>query len=242
MKHFVLRVSYDGTNYYGFQIQEKLPTIQGKIEDVLKDITGERIRIRYAGRTDKGVHALWQVVDFFTQWEKDVSEIIRAMNALLPKDIRILNGSEVSDDFHSRFSAKKREYTYVVFHGSVMLPFFRNYVYPFNFPLDLNVMRESSSFFIGEHDFSGICDKSNEENFITTVKEIEIFNKDPFIIFRISANAFLRGMVRYMVQILLDVGRCKLKLEDVEYIITSKGKWKKAPPCGLYLSRVWYDQ
>lgn len=90
MKHFVLRISYDGTNYYGFQIQENLSTIQGKIEDVLKDITKERIRIRYAGRTDKGVHAFWQIIDFFTEWKRDVNEMINAMNALLSRDIRIL--------------------------------------------------------------------------------------------------------------------------------------------------------
>ena len=241
MRHFVLRISYDGTSYCGFQIQENLLTIQGKIEDVLKDITKERIRIRYAGRTDKGVHAFWQVIDFFTEWKRDVKEIIAAMNALLSRDIRILEGSEVKNNFHSRFDAKKREYTYIVFQGNVLLPFFRNYVYPFTYSLELNVMRKSSSFFLGEHDFSSICDKNNGENFTRTVEEIEILNKGSFFIFRIVANAFLRGMVRYIVQILLDVGRCKLKLEDVEYIIASKRKWRKVSPCGLYLSRVWYD-
>lgn len=241
MKHLVLRISYDGTNYYGFQIQENLPTIQGKIEDTLKNITKEKIRILYAGRTDRKVHAFWQVIDFFTEWKRDINEMISAMNALLPQDIRVLEGLEVRNGFHSRFDAKRREYTYIVFQGNTLLPFFRNYAYLFSYSLDLNVMRKSSNFFLGEHDFSTLCDKSDEENFIRTIEEIEILNKGSFFIFRIVANAFLRGMVRYIVQILLDVGRCKLKLKDVEYIIASKRKWRKVFPNGLYLSRVWYD-
>jgi tRNA pseudouridine38-40 synthase len=241
MKHLVLRISYDGTNYYGFQVQENLPTIQGKIEDTLKNITKEKIRIRYAGRTDRKVHAFWQVVDFFTEWKRDVNEMINAMNALLPEDIRVLEGLEVRNDFHSRFDAKRRQYTYIVFRGNTLLPFFRNYAYLFSYSLDLNVMRKSSNFFLGEHDFGTLCDKSDEENFTRTIEKVEILNKGSFFIFRIVANAFLKGMVRYIVQILLDVGRCKLKLKDVEYIIASKRKWKKVSPKGLYLSRVWYD-
>ncbi|MCX7796087.1 MAG: tRNA pseudouridine(38-40) synthase TruA [bacterium] len=241
MRNIKLTIAYDGSSFFGFQVQPNVPTIQGILESALTEITEEDIEVIGAGRTDTGVHAINQVVNFKTNSKIPLEKLPIALNSLLPKSIIVKDAEEVPLDFHARFSAKSRSYVYLAYNTSYS-PFLRNYAWYIREKPDLKKIMDVIDVFKGEKDFISFS-KSDGEGTIREVYDTAIFEKDPFIIFYIKANGFLRGMVRLIVKVLFDVGYGFIDRDGVEYILNARkrGLIKGiAPPYGLYLYKIEY--
>lgn len=247
-------VSYDGTLFHGFQSQENNKavanqrTIEDEICKALKVICKEDITIYASGRTDAKVHAIGQVFHFDTNIEMKENNMKRAINSLLPEDIYIKEVEIVSNDFHARFSAKKKEYHYLIALDEYD-PLRKNYLhYPLYKNFDINKMEEASKIFIGEHDFKSFTKNHELENTIRTIYSIdfEVVTKDdrPDILkIKFIGNGFLHNMVRILVAMIFMVGIGKLSKEELKSILAKKNRQfapKTAPASGLYLYKVYY--
>lgn len=242
MRNIKLIISYDGSSFFGFQIQPNVPTIQGELETALSKVTGENIEVIGAGRTDAGVHAINQVVNFKTNSKIQVEKLLIALNSLLPDTIVVKDAQEVPIDFHSRFSAKSRSYIYLLYISSYPSPFLRNYAWYLKEKPDIERMLDVLDLFKGQKDFTSFS-KSNGESSIRQVYDISIIERNEFIIFYIKANGFLRGMVRLIVKAIVDVGYGIIDKQDISSIFEAKkrGLIKGiAPAGGLYLYKVEY--
>ena len=236
-------VSYDGSKFYGFQIQNKLRTVQGEIQKALKKICEEEVTIHASGRTDAKVHGNKQVFHFDTSRQMPEKQWKRAINHFLPNDIYILDTLFVSEDFHSRYSAAKKEYHYLLSTNEYS-PFETNYIYQYGRPLDLELMKDAASIFIGEHDFASFCSYDQYGNTIRELYKILIEDNNGIITFTIVGNGFRRYMVRHIVGGLIQVGAKRITKKRLQELLDSKGKEKclfKAKPQGLYLYEVFYD-
>lgn len=245
MKNIRLLIEYQGTNYSGWQAQENALGIQEVIEDAIKKITGEKVRLTSSGRTDGGVHALGQVANFFTKSSIPGDNFRHPLSIELPDDIEIIESEEVDIDFHSRFHAKSKRYRYVIYNGRNPRPIYRNFSYHVRKDLNVEEMRRSLTYFIGEHDFASfMARKSEVDTTIRTIYSIEIVKKDEFIEIVVEGKSFLRHMIRIIVGTLVWVGVGKIKKEDVRKIIQGKNRQlagPTAPPQGLFLEKVYYD-
>lgn len=245
MRNIKLVIEYDGTHYHGWQIQPNAVSIQETIEDRLKKIIQEEIRLIAAGRTDAGVHAIEQVANFSTKSRLDINNIQRGLNSLLPPDIAIKEISEAEQDFHARYSAKSKIYRYVILNRRFPSPLYRNFSWFIPFKLDIKEMKNAVQCLVGEHDFSSFkASGCNSHNPIREVYGISV-DKDTkgFIIFEIEANAFLKQMVRNIVGTLTDVGKGKIGVSEFEEILRAKDRKKAgitAPPQGLFLAKIKY--
>lgn len=241
---FLLKFSYDGTNYSGFQTQPGLNTIQQQLEMALEKVNnGQKTSICATGRTDKGVHALCQYAH--TDLSIDITEakLKRALNSNLPDDIHIISTTIVDKDFHARYNVKKKEYKYYINLGEYN-PLERNYVFQYNHELDIENMNKAIKYFIGTHDFRAFVTENKEkENCIRTITNSKITKENNKLVITFEGNGFLRYQVRNMVGILIRVGEDKLSPETVEKILASKDRTKSgktAPPQGLYLTNIEY--
>lgn len=235
-------VRYDGSKFYGFQIQNDLRTVQGEIQSALKKICGETIIIHASGRTDAKVHGNKQVFHFDTSRDIKEKQWKRAINHFLPDDIYILDTSFVNDDFHSRYSAKKKEYRYLLSTNEYN-PFETNYIYQYGKMLDIQLMKEAANIFLGEHDFASFCSYDQYGNTIRELYSISIEEKEGIITFSLVGNGFRRYMVRHIVGGLIQVGAKRISKEKLKEFLDSNGKKKclfKAKPQGLYLYEVSY--
>ncbi|AEA33058.1 tRNA pseudouridine synthase A [Hippea maritima DSM 10411] len=235
-------IAYDGTNYSGFQIQPDVKTVQGEIEKALKRIFKTDLRINFAGRTDAGVHAFEQVIDFPVIADIETYSLKKALNSVLPEDIRIKSVKIVDNSFHSRYSAKFREYVYFAFDGEYLPPFLCRYVWHVKFKLDVDAMRLASRLFVGYKDFSFVANEPEGKNCTREVYFLRIKRYREFVVFHIRAGGFLRGMVRNIVGLLVGYSANALQIDKSGNIIFSRGNLKsfKAPACGLFLRRVAY--
>lgn len=244
MKNIKLIIEYDGMNYSGWQNQDNVITIQEKLEEAIKSVTGEVVRLIGSGRTDGGVHAMGQVANFYTNSTIPAERFKFALNIVLPEDISIIDSEEVGLDFHSRFSATRKRYKYLIFNGKVASPIYRNFSYHIKYDLDLDKMREAAKELIGTHDFLSFKGrKSIVNNTMRTIYKIEIERKDNFIEITIEGNSFLRYMVRIIVGTLIGVGSGRFEKEDIIKILSDKCRNSAgitAPPQGLYLEKVFY--
>jgi tRNA pseudouridine38-40 synthase len=237
MRYFKLIISYDGTDFHGWQIQANRPTIQGEIVGILRRITQENVTLHGAGRTDAGVHALGQVGSFRTQSILAAGDFQRALNAMLPPAIRIVAAEEVGPDFNARWSARGKIYRYRVYRGRVVPPMVWRYVLPYPFPLDEDAMRAAAARFVGMHDFTSFAASTgSEEDDKERDMQREIFATELVrspdneeLVFTVRGRSFLRYMVRKMVGTLLDVGRGKLKPEDIDRLFDLKDRSKSGP-------------
>jgi tRNA pseudouridine38-40 synthase len=253
MRHFKLTIAYDGTDFHGWQIQANKPTIQGEIVNVLRRITQEGVVLHGAGRTDAGVHALGQVGSFRTQSALSPGEFQRALNALLPPTIRIVNAEEVGPDFHARWAARSKTYRYRLYRGKVVPPALWRYVLHYPFPLDEDAMREAAARFVGTHDFASFAASTgSEEDDKERSAEREIYSTElarspdnEELLFTVRGRSFLRYMVRKMVGTLLDVGRGKLKPADIDCLYELKDRSKSGPTVpsqGLCMISVEHEE
>ena len=253
MRHFKLTIAYDGTDFHGWQIQAEKPTIQGEIVNVLRRLTQEHVYLHGAGRTDAGVHALGQVGSFRTQAGLSAEEFQRALNALLPQTIRIVGSEEVGPDFDARWSARGKVYRYRIYRGKVVPPMIWRYVLHYPFPLEEEAMRDAAARFAGTHDFASFAASTgSEEDEKERSSEREIFATELVrspdneeLIFTVRGRSFLRYMVRKMVGTLLDVGRGRLKPEDIDRLFEIRDRSKSgptAPPQGLVMVEVQHEE
>lgn len=237
-------VSYDGSEFHGFQIQEKYRTVQGEIQKALKKINQKEVIIHASGRTDAKVHAVHQVFHFDTEKELPDWQWKRAINHFMPNDIYILDAKYVEEDFHSRYSAEKKEYRYLLSTNEYS-PFQTNYIYQYGRPLDIELMRDAASLFIGEHDFASFCSFDQYGNTIRTLYSLDIEEKGGIITFKLVGNGFRRYMVRHLVGGLIQMGAKRISREILSEMLESCGTKKclfKAKPQGLYLQEVYYGE
>jgi len=253
MRYFKLIIAYDGTDFHGWQMQSNKPTVQGEIVDVLRRITQENVQLHGAGRTDAGVHALGQIGSFRTQSTLSAGEFQRALNALLPPTIRIVAAEEVGPDFNARWSARGKIYRYRLYRGKVVPPMLWRYVLHYPFPLDEDAMRDASARFVGMHDFTSFAASTgSEEDDKERSTEREIYSTelvrspdDEELVFTVRGRSFLRYMVRKIVGTLLDVGRGKLKPDDIDRLYELKDRSKSGPtvpPQGLCMVSVELEE
>ena len=244
LKNYKITISYDGTSLHGWQIQKNSRTVQGDIENALEKIFNQKINLIGAGRTDSGVHALGQVANFKVSTSMTPDELKNAQNGNLGSDIFIINCNEASIDFHSSFSAVKREYIYKI--QTNFTPISRNFSWSLdsNF-IDINILNECSKLVMGEHDFSQLSKKNVEiENKNCHIYSSKWIVDDSSLNYIISANRFLNHMVRYLVGVMIEVSKKNLlSIDDFESMLNAnKRKFIfKAPSKGLYLNRVLYD-
>ncbi len=242
-----LDIAYDGTDYCGWQVQPKQTSIQGLIENALEILLKTRTHLCGSGRTDSGVHALNQVAHFSSSTELDCNRFCHSLNALLPFDIRIQKMQRASHDFHARFSATSKTYHYHLHLNSILNPFTRRLRTHYTYPINLPLMREAMQKFIGTHDFRSFTNEgsSANENTTRTIKRFEMKEQDGGIRLEIEGNGFLYKMVRNIVGLLLEIASGKRSIEDIQKIFSArdrKASGSAAPPQGLFLATVCYDQ
>jgi len=245
MQRYKCTISYDGSNYSGFQIQPKDRTVQGEIERALRKLhKGIEVKIQASGRTDAGVHAKGQVIHFDSSLDIPAEKWPIALNAILPHDIVVADAEIVSESFHARYNVTAKEYRYFIQLGERRDPFKRNYAYYYPYALNVEAMREALNYFIGEYDFTSFCSaKTDKERKVRTITRVNLTKKEDMLIFSFQGNGFLYNMVRIMVGTLLDVGRGKKSPEDIPVIIEKKDRkaaGKTGSANGLYLWKVWY--
>ncbi|MCB0198845.1 MAG: tRNA pseudouridine(38-40) synthase TruA [Anaerolineae bacterium] len=235
---------YDGTDYLGFQVQRDAPTVQGTLEQALQRLTGEPTRIRYAGRTDAGVHASGQVIAAEARWRHSLEDLERAWNAVLPQDVAVRELKQVDDStFHPRYSALSRLYRYTVWTAPWRSPLHQRYAHHEPRPLDVVAMNRAASILTGSHDFASFGQPTQGEVTVRRVDSAEWRQDGPLLTFEIEANAFLRRMVRTIVATLLEVGVGRRSVADVSAVLAARERSKAAPPapaCGLCLVAVTY--
>lgn len=241
---FLIKFSYDGTAYSGFQAQKGLDTIEKRMNDALTKINnGKKTSITATGRTDKKVHALSQYGTADISVNITEKKLKKALNSNLPEDIHVIETKIVDNDFHARYNVKEKTYKYILNTGEYN-PIERNYVFQYNYDLDVNSMKKAIKYFVGKHDFRAfVTDNKEKENCIRTITKVNIEENDKKIIFTFTGDGFLRYQVRNMVGILIRVGENKLSPNDVEKILESKDRTKSgktAPAEGLYLVDVKY--
>ena len=236
-------VAYDGTDYWGFQWQTNVPTVQAALEEALERLTQSSLRILAAGRTDAGVHAKGQVIAFDTVWRHGLAKLERAMNAVLPPDVAVRDLVQVRPDFHPRFDARSRLYRYTLYNAPVRSPLVRRNSLHLAGPLDLQAMKEAAALAVGEHDFAAFGRPTQGEVTIRRVIAVDWTVKAPWWFFDIEANAFLYRMVRSIVGTLLLVGQGRLSPYEFEAILTSRDRRQAkqtAQAHGLCLIQVKY--
>ena len=232
---YLIKFSYDGSNYSGFQKQKGLETIEEKLEKALTKVNNKETKITATGRTDKGVHALCQYGHADIDVDINEKKLKRALNSNLPDDIYVIDTKEVKDDFHARYDVKSKTYKYIINTGEYN-PIERNYVFQYNYNLDLDKMKEGIKYFLGEHDFRAfVTDNKSKENCVRKITKATIKKDKEKLIISFTGNGFMRYQVRNMVGLLIKLGEDKiLKSKDR----TKSGK--TAPPEGLYLVDVKY--
>ena len=239
-------IEYEGTNYYGFQLQASLPTIQGEMEKALLKLTGERTRVMAASRTDAGVHAKGQVISFRTRSPLPPQTFINGLNYYLPRDIAVKAAYRVKDSFNVRRSALSREYNYYILNSPTRSPLREGFCYLVRGHLDMDAMNQACQALIGKHDFASFASsvKVEEKNTVREVyrAEVEVEN---LLVFNMVANSFLAHQVRNTVGALIRVGLGKMPVDEFCSIIEAKQPGlagPSVPGCGLYLMQINYSR
>jgi tRNA pseudouridine38-40 synthase len=257
MRNIKFTIAYDGSEFSGWQAQPGQTTVQGTLTDVLEQLTQRRLMTYAAGRTDAGVHAAGQVVNFRTQSTLSTGEFQRACNALLPPSIRVGAAEEVSPDFHSRWDALAKTYRYRIFRGGVVPPFLWKYVQHDPYELNFDAMAEAAYQFIGEHDFTtfaastGSEEDDRERATIRTVYRSEwlrvqianLCTTGEEWVYVVRGKSFMRHMVRKMVGAMVEIGRGKSAPGDILRLLGLRDRSKSGPtmpPHGLCLENVEY--
>lgn len=253
MRNIKLTLAYDGAQFHGWQIQPGVATIQGTLTDVVRKITQEPVSIHGASRTDAGVHALGQVASFKTRSGLTAEELRRAVNALLPAAIRVMEAEEMGPDFHARWQAMEKTYQYRIFRGTVMPPFEDQRMLHYPIVLDEEAMTEAAKRFEGEHDFTSFAATSGSEETDRDRSPVRVICRSELkqhaerqeVDYVVTGKSFLRYMVRKIVGTLLEVGRGKLRPEDIPAIFEARDRSRSGPTApaeGLYLVGLKYPE
>jgi tRNA pseudouridine38-40 synthase len=243
MRSIAMEVCYDGTGYNGLQVQDGGTTIQGTIEEALSTITASAVRIRYAGRTDAGVHALGQVVSVQTDHSMSAGEFRAALNGNLPHDIRIMEAREVPLNFHPRYDAKRRWYRYLISTAPERIPFFHNYAHWIRRKLDVDLLERYCGCILGEQDFTSFASLEEGENPRRTLFECTVKVRNDFVVFDLTGNSFLRRMVRTIVGTFLESEKRGDTPNRIAAILRARDRSRGGQTAfagGLYLMKVFY--
>lgn len=242
MNNYKMIIQYDGTNYAGWQIQLNARTIQQEIINAIKILLKEDVNLIGSGRTDSGVHAIGQVANFRTEQEIDLYKFRFSLNSILPEDISIISIDKVDENFHSRFDAKRRTYFYLI--SQFKSPFYKKYSFFYPQEIELTKLQDLSMLFLGKKNFSAFCKKKSEvENKFCEVSEISWSRKSDLIVFNISADRFLHGMVRAIVGTLLKSVNVENPEDYINQVFISEDReaaGEAVPAKGLFLQKVEY--
>jgi len=247
MRRIKVHLSYDGTDYHGWQVQPGLRTIQGTLEEVISGIEGKPVQVAGSGRTDAGVHALAQVAAFDLDNPIPADNLMRAANRLLPRDIRVTRAEETHPDFHPRFQAKAKTYEYRIFRGEICPPFERRYVCHHPYPLRVDEMIRAAPLLEGEHDFTAFAATDDRDDLraskVRTIFCSRLQQENDRLIYRVTGSGFLKHMVRNIVGVLLEVGKGNVDRAGVVARMDPAGSippGPTAPARGLFLISVEY--
>ena len=245
MRRIRLTVAYDGTNYCGWQIQPNGITIEEVLNKAICKLTGEEIQVIGASRTDSGVHARGNIAVFDTESRIPAERFSYALNQRLPKDIVVVKSDEVDLNWHPRYQDTLKTYEYHIINTKVPIPTERLYNYFVSFDLDVGQMRRGAAYLEGEHDFAPFCCiRTNAKTTVRTITDLQILQSGEHITIRITGNGFLYNMVRAITGTVLYAAEGKLTPEEIPVILDSGNRTlagPTAPPGGLYLTRVWYE-
>jgi tRNA pseudouridine38-40 synthase len=264
MRNLKLILSYDGSDFSGWQVQPDAVTVQGTLASAIGRITGEKVLPQGSGRTDAGVHALAQVVTFVTESSVPVGNFVKALNDILPASVRVLEVVEVAADFHARTSARGKTYRYRIYRSAICPPFLARYVWHYPYPLDHLAIARAAEMVAGEHDFTSFAavdpernagfqlafaDKENAQGIATQASNVRrIFTSswerhgDEFV-YTVKGSGFLHHMVRNLVGTFILVGKGTLQVDDITRILEARNRsaaGATAPASGLYLVGVEY--
>lgn len=243
MRNIKITIQYNGKNYCGWQKQPESLGIQGTIEKAIYDITKENVKLVGSGRTDSGVHALGQVASFNVMSSIPTDKIPNALNSKLPKDISIIDCTEVDEEFHARYSAKGKRYRYLIYNSPYRNPIYKDISYHVKYSLDFEKMCNEAKSLVGEHDFMGFMSSgSSVKDTVRIINDISLIKKENLIIIEVEGNGFLYNMVRIIVGTLVDIGRGRIE-KNLSDIISSKSRSNTghtAPAHGLFLKKVYY--
>ncbi len=245
LRSYLICISYDGTEFCGYQVQDNGRTVGGVMLKALQRVFGEVVNMAGCSRTDSGVHALNYFISFKAESNMSPETVVKAVNANLPDDVVVKHCREVPDDFHARYSVVSKEYEYRMYTSEVRSPFLRNHALFLRYPLNTELLNEAASYFVGTHDFrSFMASGSKITDTVRTVYKAEVKElSDGLVTFNIAADGFLYNMVRIAVGTLLEVQQGKIKPHEIKNIIEAQNRSKAgftAPPQGLYLKEVNY--
>jgi tRNA pseudouridine38-40 synthase len=267
-RNWKLILAYDGTDYFGWQVQPDLVTVQGELSDAIERVTGERVLPQGSGRTDAGVHARGQVASFMLRAPIPPENLLRALNRTLPESIRVLSAGRAEAEFHARHSVKAKTYEYRIFRGEVCPPWEARFAWalnstparrraggPGNWPLEVEAMKAAAERVVGMHDFSSFAasdpdlgtrrgeQQGEREGCVRTIFESRWDEAGDSLVYRVRGDGFLQHMVRNLVGTFVAVGRGQWKPEDVERILEARSRsaaGATAPARGLFLDSVEY--
>jgi len=245
MRRIRITLSYDGTDYYGWQVQPGLPTIQGILEAVLSEIESAEVKVEGSGRTDAGVHALAQVAAFSLTNPIPTPNLEKAMNRQLPRDIRVLSAEETHETFHPRFDATAKTYEYRILRAAICSPFERRYVHHHPYPLNEEKIFELAKILEGEHDFTSFAAADDTDSLgrskIRNIFKSSAVREGDRLIYRVTGSGFLKHMVRNIVGVLLEGGKGNIPSLD-SHLKNKIPPGPTAPARGLFLVNVEYDR
>jgi tRNA pseudouridine38-40 synthase len=246
MRNIKLTLSYDGTEFFGWQTQPGFRTVQETLETAIAALTGERAHANASGRTDTGVHAVGQVANFYTTSQHSSDVLIRALNAHLPADVVVREGADVPQAFDANRDAKRKLYRYVIHDGATPDPFLRRYCHQSRHALDADAMRRAAQSLLGRHDFRSFeTDWPNRMSSVRTITHLSMSRFGNWIWLDVEADGFLYNMVRAIAGTLENVGRGYWPETKVAEILEAGDRRQAgptAPAQGLFLMRVTYDQ
>ena len=243
---FAASVEYEGTNFFGWQRQSSVNSIQEEIENSISQITQSNIKIQGAGRTDAGVHALGQVFHFDTDIIRPINSLIKGVNSFLPDSIRIKWVKSVPDDFHARFLATGREYQYLLNNSSINSSIWSNHCGWTFYELDFTLLKNASKKFEGCHDFSAFrSSECQAKSPIRLIKNIRVERFNNYYLFTINGNSFLHHQVRNMIGTIISVARKEMSIDNIDTLFLKKDRSLTPAtfsPNGLYLTNIKYDK
>lgn len=242
--NILIKITYDGTNFHGFQIQPDERTVEGELNKGLAKTLKEEVKVFYAGRTDRGVHALGQYANFYSDTTIDIGNLPKVINFNLPEDVSVVGAKFVPDDFHARYDAKLKKYRYVVHRSRYRNALLLNRAYEYPYEVDTDRMRKALSYLIGEHDFNSFMGKGAVvKDSIRTIEKIDVIEDGDFLYLDFEAKAFLKNMIRIVTGTALEIGRGQREIEYMKEALEKKKRkaaGPTAPACGLYLVDVKY--
>ena len=245
MRNLLLTLSYCGKNLHGWQIQNNALTVQEVFQNALWQIIHERPDIKGCSRTDSGVHANMYCVSMKIEHPITEEHLMMAMNRYLPDDVAVWDVREVGEDFHARYSCKGKEYIYKIWNSRVRNPFMQGLSLHYRYDMDAEKLRKEAQAFVGTHDFTSFCtlDKREKGDFTRTVQYFDVRREGDLVTFTVAADGFLYNMVRIMIGTLLAMNNGRIPFGTLSDIIKAEKRsaaGPTAPPCGLYLNKVFY--